>query len=342
VGGIWVIGVDADKHTNRAILPPIGADGAGLEERVVQAAQNGIYPPITPAVRVFPMPDKPGRALAVVKVDESIEAPHAIENRTRVYVRTESTTDPYELSDIDRIEYMLRRRQQPEQRREELIAGMVGRSWVPGARLRVVVAPMWPRGILLPIDDLVERIGVIQNTPGPHLALDEFRLIQSGVLSTGPDPTRPSFHFEADVHGVGFYEAPLRPNGRVKNIDSGKEIPFVYLDTLVRAPALMLNIAAVLLRGSLTNAMVRCELIDWTGVGFLHFTTTRFTDPGAVATKQNCIQTRVSTTVAATVDGLTDRRTDILTELMHQTLLAFNYRSPDLGAAVAAIINRDQ
>jgi predicted HTH transcriptional regulator len=73
VGGVWIIGVDAEKKTNRAILPPDGIDSVGLEERIVQAAQTGIYPPIAPAVRVFPVPDKPGRVIAVVKV-----RPHAL------------------------------------------------------------------------------------------------------------------------------------------------------------------------------------------------------------------------------------------------------------------------
>jgi len=56
MGGVWVVGVDAEKRTNRAVLPPHGIDSAGLEEQIVQAAQTGIYPSITPSVRVFPVP----------------------------------------------------------------------------------------------------------------------------------------------------------------------------------------------------------------------------------------------------------------------------------------------
>ena len=46
----------------------------------------------------------------IIRVDESPQAPHAIQNSTRVYIRTGSITQPYELADIDRIEYMLKRR----------------------------------------------------------------------------------------------------------------------------------------------------------------------------------------------------------------------------------------
>ena len=49
--------------------------------------------------------------VVVVRVDESVQAPHAIEGSTRVYVRTGSITQPYELSDVDRISYMLKRRE---------------------------------------------------------------------------------------------------------------------------------------------------------------------------------------------------------------------------------------
>ncbi len=101
VGGIWVIGVETDKATNLPKLPLVGMRRrAGIEEQIVQSAQSGIYPPVTPDVRVLDVPGKPDQMLAVVKVSESIEAPHAIEGSTRVYIRNASTTDPYELADI--------------------------------------------------------------------------------------------------------------------------------------------------------------------------------------------------------------------------------------------------
>src|SRR5215831_10864271 len=66
VGGIWVIGVETDKKTNLPILPPIGMDElSGIEERIVQSAQSGIYLPITPAVRVLPIPQQKGRVVVI-------------------------------------------------------------------------------------------------------------------------------------------------------------------------------------------------------------------------------------------------------------------------------------
>ena len=111
VGGIWIIGVETDKTTNLPRLPLEGMkQTAGVQEQITQSARTGIYSAITPDVRVLDVPGKPDRMIVVVKVPESIEDPHAIENSTRVYIRTASTTEPYDLADIDRIDYLLKRR----------------------------------------------------------------------------------------------------------------------------------------------------------------------------------------------------------------------------------------
>ena len=51
--------------------------------------------------------------VVIVRVNESLQAPHAVENSTKVYFRPGSITQPYkyELADMDRITYMLRRRE---------------------------------------------------------------------------------------------------------------------------------------------------------------------------------------------------------------------------------------
>jgi hypothetical protein len=187
VGGIWIIGVEADKTTNLPKLPLEGMKRmAGIQEQITQSAQTGIYPSITPDVRVLDVPGKPDRMIVVVKVSESIEAPHAIENSTKVYIRTAATTEPYDLADMDRIEYLLKRRQQPERRREELIGEMASRSAyalvVPG--VRVVVSPVYPRGLLIPREGLFERARLLEGQQGNHY-LSAFRFIHDGILSTG-------------------------------------------------------------------------------------------------------------------------------------------------------------
>jgi predicted HTH transcriptional regulator len=105
LGGILVIGVPTDA-TNKVALPINGIDEkSGLEERITQASVNGIYPGVLPEIRVFNISGTGNKVVIVIKVHESIEAPHAIQNSTRVYIRTGNLSNPYDLAEIDRIEY---------------------------------------------------------------------------------------------------------------------------------------------------------------------------------------------------------------------------------------------
>ena len=117
-GGIWVIGVTADKATNRVILPIKGFKrDTGLEERITQSCYSSLYPPLLPDILVLDVPDNDDNVIAIVRVHESMEAPHAIENTTRVYIRNNNTTERIELAEIDRIDYLLKRRRGGNKRR---------------------------------------------------------------------------------------------------------------------------------------------------------------------------------------------------------------------------------
>ena len=203
MGGVWVIGVAADKTTNRPILPPVGLKREpGIEERITQSALTGIHPGITPDVRVVDFPNQEDRVLVVVRVPESIEAPHAIQNATRVYIRNASTTAPVELSNIERIEYLLTRRRDAEAHRERLIERAAARSSyanLVAPRVRVVVCPRFPRGTLFSCDELHERAQRLMHSPIRHMT--EFRLVHeafatgsSRVGSAGWSVCRPSSH----------------------------------------------------------------------------------------------------------------------------------------------------
>jgi len=87
LGGVIVIGVNPDKARNRVIFPIEGMDvQEGIEEKITQRSIQGIYPGIVPDIKVLEVPDKPGKIVVVVKVHETLEAPHAIQNSTRVYI----------------------------------------------------------------------------------------------------------------------------------------------------------------------------------------------------------------------------------------------------------------
>ncbi len=324
VGGIWIIGVDTDT-ANRAVLPPAGLTATpGIEEQIVQSAQSGVYPGIAPAVRVFDIPDKPGHVLVVVKVPESVDAPHAIENSTRVYVRVASTSNPIELSDIDRIEYLLKRRQAAEEWREALIADAVTMSaFSQGAadtpRMRVILAPQYPRGALFSYDDLYERARRLDER-GQRL-LRNFRLVHEAIMAGQATDRSSKHHLEVSTHGVMFFEDAMESAGAIE------EVPYVLPMNLIYPIVRALDTAVYFFEGSLTNLLIRCELIACVGVAYFHHDPSRLVRPQNVINERKCLDPVVRVSESTATETLQSRRVDILTNLLKPMLWAFSYRA---------------
>jgi hypothetical protein len=333
---VWVIGVDADKKTNMAILPPAGLRlEPGIEERITQSALMGIAPGITPALRVFAIPDKPGHALVVVKVPESIEAPHAIENSTRVFVRNASTTEPYELADIDRIDYLLKRRRDSTAFRERLVDRAAERSFyvrtVP--RVRVIVCPLFPRGTLFSRDELWERAEELRQTNNRHLR--DFRLVHDAVASPRFSGGI-EFYFECSVEGLVYYEGPAHLQGEVKGI------PFVMLTQLISPLAQTINTAIPLLRGQLTNVLIRYDLYGWQNRAFLLYEPSKMSCPERFAEGSRCIDGHITVEATVVAEELVENRPRILIDLIQNLLWAFNCRSDKLPELVYATAKEDR
>ena len=121
LGGLIVLGIEADKVTNKPAWPPKGMKKTpGIEERITAMCRDNIYPPVPP--QISPIIDNPhdaGTAVAVVRVDESPEAPHAVDGY--IYERTGSQGDRFDFAKIDRISYLLERRGHIEEQRRELV-----------------------------------------------------------------------------------------------------------------------------------------------------------------------------------------------------------------------------
>ena len=149
-GGIVIIGVEADKKQNKVRFPIQGIpNDDGLEERIVQSAITGIYPSVRPEVITCDVPGETGNVVAVVRVEESQQAPHAIQNSTRVYVREGSVTQPYELADIGRIEYLLKRREEPQSISRQILERIEERvkshcSHLDMPNLELIARPVFP------------------------------------------------------------------------------------------------------------------------------------------------------------------------------------------------------
>ncbi len=321
VGGVWVIGLDTDKTTNMPVLPPAGMKREpGIEERITQSGLTGIYPGIAPGVRVLDIPDQAGRVIVVVRVPESVEAPHAIQNATRVWVRNHSTTEPYELADIDRIDYLLKRRRDSAGQREGLIDRAAARSSYVRhePRVRVVVCPVFPRGSLFSRDELFERAQELKAKQVVHLR--DLRLVHEAVAS--PRGIEECY-FECSIDGVVFYEAA----GEAVGTESS--IKYVMLPQLLLPLAETLSTAIAFIKDRVTNALVRYELYGWQGMAFLPHAPFRLAHAQWAVESLRCLDPRVTVEATAVADELVERRPRLLIQLLTDVLWAFNYRSAE-------------
>lgn len=129
-GGIILIGVEADKIKN---TPNPSINGIkpekGLEERVTSICLRNIYPPyFPPIVKVCDFKNEKGedRAVVFIRVHESDQTPHAINNNTDVYLRIRSQNEPLKKgtlrkATLDEIDWLKNRRQKAVENREALM-----------------------------------------------------------------------------------------------------------------------------------------------------------------------------------------------------------------------------
>jgi hypothetical protein len=121
LGGVLLIGVKegTDKHP---IVPSPGIPlRRGLVEQIQRVAVDHLSPLLVPEVGVVRIPGSDERCFLIVRVPQSLQAPHAIANGREIYVRRGDSSQPESLAELRWIEHLLERRAVPEQRRRSLL-----------------------------------------------------------------------------------------------------------------------------------------------------------------------------------------------------------------------------
>lgn len=188
LGGIIVIGAETDKAQNKVVAINGIDREIGIEERIINASINGIYPSVIPEVKIFEIPEKKNKILVVIKVHESLEAPHAIQNSTRVYIRTGSINQPYELAEIDRIEYFLKRREKPAKLKEELKQRARSRAERFASPLKlnkpclyISISPVFPYKPLISLDELYGFCNSVEPGSPAYYYVNDPQRITDGI-----------------------------------------------------------------------------------------------------------------------------------------------------------------
>ena len=214
-GGIFVIGVEADKEKNKVVAIDGIPNSGGIEEQIRQSALTGIYPAVMPEVRICDVPNT-NNVVVIVRVNESLQAPHAIQNSTRVYIRTGSITQPYKLSEIDRIEHMLKHREDSQRITQQILNRTEKRAnraidraiRILGSPLTVIVRPVFPYRPLISTGDIFNfatENGLVGNYSSR---------VAGGVAGGIAPPTMlasdSSYYWELNEYGIVYEKIVLR------------------------------------------------------------------------------------------------------------------------------------
>ena len=210
-GGVFIIGIEANQTDNKVVFPIEGIpETVGIEESIIQSAYEGIHPSIIPEVIKVDVPESKN-IVVIVRVDESVSAPHAIQNSTRVYVRVESITQPYkkpELAEIDRIEYLFKRRQDTQITTQQILDRIEDRVQqvcdMNTPTMKVIARPVFAyRPVISPtsIFDLYQTHAYIKRVPGGICRFTEPSRHNNQELSDD--------YLELNEYGIVYYATRL-------------------------------------------------------------------------------------------------------------------------------------
>ena len=222
LGGIYIIGVVADKKDNRGTSIPGIPEKDGIEEQIQQSAVMGIYPAVTPEIKIVGVSNS-DNVVVIVRVDESLQAPHAIEGSTKVYFRPGSITQPYKygLADIDRITYMLKRREDSQIVSRQILDRFEERSGriinVDMPNLTVIARPVFPYRPVISTSEIYE-LHARQSFPP--------RKVNGGVSYIQEDRC-----FELNEYGVAYHRTILYEDENERGIDYGRFL--FHIDYLI-------------------------------------------------------------------------------------------------------------
>jgi predicted HTH transcriptional regulator len=130
LGGVLLIGIEEDDESK----PKLPIQGVvmqpGLVEQVTSICVDNIYPPVIPEVQLCTSDDRT-RAVIVIRVPQSRDAPHAISKNTRVYVRTGRQNKPEELASVNEFLRYSKGERRQKTPRVALLSGRLNDSIAP-------------------------------------------------------------------------------------------------------------------------------------------------------------------------------------------------------------------
>ena len=320
LGGIFIIGVEGDQTDNRGIFPIQGIPKKpGIEEQIQQSALTGIYPAVIPEVIILDVPNS-NNMVVVIRVDESVQAPHAIQNSTRTYIRTGSITQPYELADIDRIAYMLKRREDSQVVARQILTRIEekAKSFFAPYEPYIVVA-VQPIFAYRPVIATANIYEVVTEVLVPRVEPSPVRRVPGGTcFLTGTGNTRT--YLELNNHGIAYYRGNLLRSER-----EGE--PFTFHHIVGRIGSTIKYARSLYKKsGNLGNLEVKVGLHQVFGKKFMYCED----QPHYPQETRECVDSDVLASTQCLPRHLMERKKliNVITKLANQLLWAFDVDEP--------------
>ncbi len=227
-GGLVVIGAAAQSRDGR-IESLSGVDEVpGYKQKIVDWCFKECSPPITVDVSgPIPTPGNNGKVCYLISVEESEVAPHFLNGRNGVWIRTNEFSGRYDaaLADEDELRHLLHRRQLILERRRSIIERArkrfgtylsitptdLGTTTRSGALLELCLVPRFPARQICNQEELSK---LVRQVHYPAYRGVGFPRLQMGVMTQQESaiirqPLTDVSLFEANTWGMLFYVTKL-------------------------------------------------------------------------------------------------------------------------------------
>ena len=320
LGGIFIIGAEADQTNNQVKFPIQGIPKKnGIEEQILQSALTGIYPAVIPEVKILSVPNS-DKVVVVIRVDESIQAPHAIQNSTKIYIRTGSITHPYELADTKRIAYMLKRREDSQIVAHQILKRIEERTETlcvtEEPNVTVIVRPIFP---YRPVISTTELYEVSKKELAPKVKQSALRRVVGGTcfLIGGEKPYN---CLELNQYGVVYYR---------QDIEFGVEEKHIFFPGIAKAIGVTIKDARSLYKKckSLGNLEITVQLREVFAENLRFYGAQRDDE----LEQQQSLDSEIPASIQCFPQDLVKRgkNINIVDDLARQLLWAFNIDNPE-------------
>lgn len=239
-GGLIIIGVRDEDGS-----PDASSEGInyvdGLSERVQNINISNIYPPVNLDVKVTKKTDD-SKCFVVIRVPQSNLVPHTIRHNTSIYYRTGDVSNPEDLMDFEKIEWLLDGRKKAEDFRLKIIKIVKDRlermRFLKGvgvlkAETHLCISPLYPDKAIASYEE-IKNVKDSFTTNGyhthgfPHFS-PEIMNVQGGILSFDSRNNSHVNSVELNQYGL-FYKVD---NMSRQDRDGGNVIYKAYLSAFL-------------------------------------------------------------------------------------------------------------